>query len=332
MNFVVIGLGSMGKRRIRLLKKYFSDNRLPSKEWRIIGVDKKNDRRQEVNKLFSINCYKSLDDALKNNDISSAIISTSPLSHSSIVSECLSKELHVFTEINLVDDGYNYNIDLAKTKNKVLFLSSTPMYRKEMQYVKNIVLNGNHIFTYRYHIGQYLPEWHPWENYKDFFVGDKRTNGCREIMAIELPWMVEVFGEIEDISSYHSKITDLNIDYDDTYQIIIKHESGIMGQLSVDVSTPKSERHFELWTEKYYLDWKGTADSLFVLNPVTNIMEQIELYDDVSHEEGYSSFIVENAYYDELREFIECVLHKGNPRYTYEKDKKVLDWIDEIEK
>ena len=43
--------------------------------------------------------------------------------------------------------------------------------------------------NYIYHIGQYLPDWHPWENYKNFFVGDKRTGGVREIFGIDLPWL-----------------------------------------------------------------------------------------------------------------------------------------------
>ncbi|MDE6927475.1 MAG: hypothetical protein K2P06_01985, partial [Muribaculaceae bacterium] len=66
---------------------------------------------------------------------------------------------------------------------------------------------------YIYHVGQYLPEWHPWENYQDFFVGDKRTNGCREIMAIEFPWLIETFGEIREVSVLHDKMSHLNIDY-----------------------------------------------------------------------------------------------------------------------
>ena len=35
-------------------------------------------------------------------------------------------------------------------------------------------------------LGQYLPDWHPWESYKSFFVSNKKTNGCRELFAIEL--------------------------------------------------------------------------------------------------------------------------------------------------
>lgn len=332
MNIIVIGLGSMGKRRVRLLKEYIKNNKLDETQWTIVGVDAKDNRKEEANKLFGITCFSSIKEATNNFDIEAAVISTSPLSHSSIISECLQNNLHVFTEINLVADGYEKNMALASEKNKVLFLSSTPMYRKEMQYIKEVVNSSNNIFNYRYHIGQYLPDWHPWENYKDFFVGDKRTNGCREIFAIELPWMVDSFGEIKSVASLHTKITDLNLNYDDTYQVLIKHKSGIIGQLSVDVSTPKTERHLELWTENYYLEWKGTGDSLYLRNEELKELKLVDLYSDIVHEEGYNSFIVENAYYDEIAEYIDAIVQNKVPKHNFEKDKKVLDWIDEIEK
>ena len=49
MNFLVIGLGSMGKRRVRLLKKYI-ENRKDDLcgEWKVAGVDSNPDRRKEA--------------------------------------------------------------------------------------------------------------------------------------------------------------------------------------------------------------------------------------------------------------------------------------------
>ena len=55
MNIVVIGLGSMGKRRIRLLKELYPN-------LTIIGVDLRDDRRKEVSDQFKISCVKNIDD------------------------------------------------------------------------------------------------------------------------------------------------------------------------------------------------------------------------------------------------------------------------------
>ena len=228
--------------------------------------------------------------------------------------------------------GYEENITLAKTEEKVLFLSSTFMYRKEMEYIKKEVQENAFTGLYRYHIGQYLPEWHPWENYKNFFVGRKDSNGCREIFAIELPWIVDTFGDIKSVHSIHRKVSKLEIDYDDSYQVLIEHTSGIMGNLTVDVVTPRAGRELEIWSEGFHISWKGTPDTLVRFNSDTKNIEEIVLYEQVEHKEGYNQFVVENAYYDELKNFIRSVEQKEQPRYSFEKDAKILTWIDEIEK
>ena len=56
------------------------------------------------------------------------------------------------------------------------------------------------------------------------------------------------------------------------------------------------------------------------------------MYKDIVHEEGYNNFVVENAYYDELVEYIEAITDNIMPRYSFEKDIEVLNWIDKIEK
>ena len=42
----------------------------------------------------------------------------------------------MFTEINLIEDGYDENIKTAKEKGLRLFLSSTFLYRDEVAYIK----------------------------------------------------------------------------------------------------------------------------------------------------------------------------------------------------
>ena len=332
MNIVVIGLGSMGKRRIRLLKQYIENEVKDANVWKIIGVDSNEERCVESAKLHGIETYHSLKAAIEAEEVDCAVISTSPHTHAGIIKECLQNKLHVFTEINLLSDGYEENVALAKVAGKVLFLSSTFMYRKEMEYIKKEVQEEAFKGLYRYHIGQYLPEWHPRESYKNFFVGRKDTNGCREIFAIELPWLVDTFGDIKAVHSIHRKVSKLEIDYDDSYQVLIEHTSGVMGNLSVDIVTPKAGRDLEIWSEGFHIGWKGTPDTLTRFNNNTKETEDVSLYDQVDRKEGYNQFIVENAYYDELVNFILSVEQKEQPRHSFEKDGKILAWIDEIEK
>lgn len=329
MNIVVIGLGSMGKRRVRLLKQYVETENLEG--WELLGIDFSVERCNESQNLYGIKTYLALEEADKIHRLDAVVISTGPLSHASIIEDCLKRGLHVFTELNLIDTGYKNNIILAREKEKVLFLSSTLLYRKEIKYIKEKAKRSGFSGMYRYHIGQYLPSWHPWESYKNFFVGNKKTNGCREIFAIELPWLIDCFGKIKNITSIHKKISTLEIDYDDCYQVMLEHESGVVGCLTVDIVTPKTEREFEMWQENFCITWRGTPDTLIEYSCEKEKMKEVILYDEVEHQNGYNQFIVENAYYDELVNYIQTIEGKSVPKYSFEKDYEILRIIDEIE-
>ena len=320
MNIAVIGLGSMGKRRIRLIKELYPENN-------IYGVDLRVDRKVEAEDTFLIRCYSEISEIPIKCDC--AFVCTSPLSHAPIIKDCLSKECHVFTEMNLVDDGYDDNLQLAEKNKRILFLSSTFLYRDEPRYIRERI-DSERKWNYVYHVGQYLPDWHPWENYKDYFVGENRTNGCREIMSIELPWLTTAFGCIENTTVLCDKLTQLEIGYPDNFMIQLLHENGNKGCLIVDVVSPCAVRKFEAYAEGRYLFWGGTPDSLIEYNSVTGEAEQVSFQEEVEHNERYRSYIVENAYRNEIREFFDIVSGEKEPIYGFEQDRKVLEWIDVI--
>lgn len=322
MIVLVIGLGSMGKRRIRLMKAM--DIRAD-----IIGVDSATERCKAVGEQFGIECSASLEEAEQHYKIDCAFICTSPLAHADLIRQCLAHGYHVFTEINLVTDQYDENISLAHKNGLTLFLSSTPIYRDEMRKISDVLSDNGKNVHYLYHVGQYLPDWHPWEQYRDFFVGNSRTNGCREIFAIELPWMAKVFGNIKNVNVISSRLTSLEIDYCDSYLVQIEHENGNAGMLAVDVVCRRPVRRLEIYNEELYIEWEGTPQSLKGMNLQSKEMEVLSA-GEYRNEPGYSEFVNECAYMNEIKEFFEVVEGK-TPQYTMEDDKKILKLIDTIE-
>lgn len=320
MKILIVGLGSMGKRRLRLLK-----NILPDAEY--AGVDSQDSRRQEA----GITAFTSLEETLAEYKPDAVVVSTSPLSHNEIVRACLNADAHVFTEINLVSDGYEENIKLAETKQKVLFLSSTFLYRDETKYICDVAKKQTKPVSYRYHVGQYLPDWHPWESYTNYFIGDARTNGCRELMAIEFPWLIEAFGRIADVHVTKKRLSTLQTNYNDCIQLLLTHENGNIGSVCIDVVSRKAVRLFELIGEDIYLTWNGTPDSLSVYDTEKKTVVPISLTESVEHQDGYAAFVVENAYTNELRTFIEAVQTGTNTHYSFKEDLETIKIIDEIE-
>ena len=324
MDVIVIGLGSMGKRRIRLLKENPSIN--------ISGIDSNQERANQVKDLYGVSCFNSIAEAIKEKHPRCAFICTSPLSHANIISECLKNKMHVFTEINLVDDKYEENLKLAAENGCVLFLSSTFIYNEQTATIINKVNGKQAGLNYTYHVGQYLPDWHPWESFKDYFIGDKRTNGCREIMAIDFPWLICAFGDIKQVRCMKSKNTTLPIDYADNYLIMVEHKTGAKGIFAVDVVSRKATRHFECFGENLHLTWNGTADSLYEYDIMGKKEVQLKPSEVVEHIDGYAQFISENPYRKEIEAFFTQIEDPTHiPAWNFEKVQLLLRIINEIE-
>ncbi|MCA9765814.1 MAG: Gfo/Idh/MocA family oxidoreductase [Carnobacterium sp.] len=324
MKIAVIGLGSMGKRRLRLLTEFFP-------EITLIGVDSKKERQAEVENLFSIRTFKCLQEAVDKEQIEAVCICTSPISHETIILEALKSDLHVFTEINLLNHYYEDAIQLAKEKNLHLYLSSTFLHRREIKLFEKAIEKDSKV-TYRYHVGQYLPDWHPWESYKDFFVANKKTNGCREIFAIELPWLTKVFGDIVSFEVQKQKLSTLDIDYPDNYALIVTHRSGIVGALNVNILSRVAKRDLDIIGETTQISWDGSPDGLYQWDETAKGMVKKDLYTGYMDNKSYSKTIIEDAYLEEIKEYVSLLRGEITKTvYSFEQDKEVIELINQFE-
>lgn len=325
MKIAIIGLGSMGKRRIRLLRNNYN-------HITVYGVDVRKDRQAEVRSLHGIETYDSLDTLISHEEITAVMVCTSPITHQEIIRQAINYGLHVFTELNLLHNYYDELMRKAEACDVKLFMSSTMLYRKEVQHIQSLVASSDQNITYRYHVGQYLKDWHPWESYQDFFVAHQQTNGCRELMAIELPWLTSTFGQIQDFHVESGKITGLKIDYPDHFSILLKHESGIVGTLNINVISRVAKRSLEIIGENLQLEWEGSPTSLQVWDEELATMKHVSTYARYEKDDAYSKTIIEDAYLEEIREFLSYIEGEvATTRYSFAEDKSILQLIDRIE-
>ena len=323
MNIVIVGLGSMGRRRLRLLRQHAPQHAL-------YGVDIKKERRELLEQEFNLQTFENIHEALESCDLDSAIICSSPIAHADQITNCLKAGLHVFTELNVVADGYERNIQLANHEGKVLFQSATLLYRQEIETIRNMVSQTARCL-YTYHVGQYLPDWHPWENYQDYFVAEVRTNACREIFCVQLPWLIDVFGEVEDINVQCTSISSLPLKYDDTYVINLLHKTGHIGSLVVDVVAREPICSLRVSSEDLLLSWQGNPNSLRRYDIETMQWKDIATYASYSTQQNYQATIIEDAYWAELECFFQEISGKPCTRYTMQEDAVTLELIDRIE-
>lgn len=325
MNILIVGLGSMGQRRLRLIQANYP-------EISISGVEFSDERRLEIVEKYQIKGYSSIKDAVSKQKFDAAFVCTPPATHQAVITELLENDIHVFTELNLINKGYDKLQRLAESRDKQIFMSSTLLYRKEIQKICELVSSDNEPVQYIYHMGQYLPDWHPWESYKKFFVGNKETNGCREIFAIQLPWILACFGKQVSLGYVSKKkISSLEIDYPDSYLAALEHKSGNRGVLIIDVVSRKAACYLEIVGEHLHLIWDGTPTGLKTYNFEAKSFESISLYETYEHNSKYAANIIEDAYLDEIRCFLNTLSGNGSPKYTLADDAETLKLIDRIE-
>lgn len=319
---LIIGYGSMGKRRIRLLQKLMPDVS-------IMCVDSNKERvKQAIQDGHK--AYESLDEAVALSP-DSAFVCAAPGRHADIILRLIDERIPVFTELNLTADKYDEIKEKANRNNVTVFVSSTMLYKRQMRFFKEKMLEQKKPVSYIYHVGQYMPDWHPWENYKDSFFSKKNTNAVREIMTIQFPWIIDTFGRIKRIDAINQNCTSLDICFPDTVIMNVEHENGNIGSVVIDVTSRKSTTNLEIIGEDIHITWGGHNDDLYDFDVKSKEMKHVILYEMEEHVDGYADNIVEEPYEEEIREFLEVIEGKQN-RYGIDEDAYTLKIIDMIER
>ena len=246
MKIVVIGLGSMGKRRLRLLSEH--------KDLQLFGIDSQESRCEEVKEKFGIICFNSIAEAVEKEDIKAAVISTSPLSHASIIKECLTHNLHVFTEINLVKDGYDENIAMAKEKGLVVCANHQNRFNKSIQRIRKAVEDGS--FGKMLYGTAHIR----WNRGKDYYTqapwrgtwaqdGGALMNQCIHNIDL-LRWMMG--DEVTEVCAYTDNLNHDYIEAEDLGMAIVKFKNGSYGIIegTTDIYPKNLEETLYLFGQK----------------------------------------------------------------------------------
>jgi len=326
VRFLVIGLGSMGRRRIRNLRALGHDD--------IAGFDIDARRVRQVSSELNIEVFNEFGEAIREFDPEALIVSTSPEAHLDYLDFAVAQRLSCFVEASVVDPDGLKKVAMAADKVGVLVAPSCTMKffggpTRVCQLIQDGVIGKP--LTFSYHTGQWLPDWHPWESIKDYYVSSRSTGGCREIVPFELTWLNGIFGFPEPISCFKSKLSQLDADIDDVYSFVLKYPGNLVGSILIEVlSQPQPSRELRI---------VGSEGVL-----VMSLDENCVRYSN-SDQSGWIRFDTrgqtfesgcvnpEEPYIDELHAFITAIL-KGQPfefPNTLSMDCKILELLEEIE-
>lgn len=322
MNTLIIGLGSMGKRRIRCLKSLGYEG--------ILGYDFREDRREEVKEKYAIRAISSLDSTILGS-IDAIIISTPPDKHNKYIKLAIENKKPAFVEASVILEGLKELNDLARKLGILIAPSCTLRFHPAIRDIKDIVMSEKYgkITTFTYHSGQYLPDWHPWENVREFYAGNKETGGCREIIPFELTWITDIIGFPDKISGLYGKTMDVGSDIDDTY-VIAMDFGGSYGSMTVDVVSRYALRNLILNMEYGQIFWRWDENSVRLYDARSRQWMSRPLPEGQAAE-GYNTNITENMYVEEIKAFLDAVNEGGRFPNSLDEDIRILELLNDIE-
>lgn len=320
--FLVIGLGSMGKRRIRNLQALGIQD--------IIGFDLRQDRRAETQALYKIRTIEQIIQSTYD-DFDSAIISTAPDKHNCYIRAMIDNKKPCFVELSLLVQDLPELSQLAKNNEVLVAPSCTFRFHPLVRSLKEIVQSGTYgqIRNFSYHTGQYLPDWHPWEQIKEFFVSNGETSGCKEILSLELHWLLDILGNPNVVYAFHQKTSTFDADIDDSYAVGMQFD-GFAGVLLVDIVSRFATRSFLLNLQEAQIRWNWEEGALRLYDPSSKTWNIVQEMRGKAHA-GYNPQLIEEMYISELQHFIDAAQGKMPFPHSLEEDIEILRVIDKIE-
>lgn len=321
MKFLVIGLGSMGKRRVRCLQALGHTD--------IIGFDPREDRREEATRKYGIATVGSLDGA-DLDAFDAFIVSTPPDRHTPYAKLAIDHGKPCFIEASVLLEDVR-EIERHNTNNTFVAPSCTLRFHPMIKDITAIIRSGKYgkITNFTYHSGQYLPDWHPWEGVNEFYVGNRATGGGREIVPFELTWIVDTIGWPSQAKGIFEKTIDFGAKIEDSYAFTLRYPDKV-GAMIVDVASRYAVRNLVINLETAQIQWRWD-DGFFRVYEVEHGRWVVYNQPEFHASDGYNKNIGEEMYIDEIRHFIGGFLGTHTYPNTIADDIKVLEILDQIE-
>jgi len=326
MNYLVIGLGSMGKRRVRNLQALGLEH--------VAGFDPRADRRQESAEKYGIEIFDNLDNAMQTFEPNVFVISTPPDLHMHYAYFAFERGISCFIEASVVDaEKIKLLSQKVENTNIVMAPSCTMRYYFGPKKIKELISEKviGEILNINYQTGQYLPDWHPWEKIEDFYVSTRETGAAREIVPFELTWLNDIFGDAKALACVKAKLTDMPADIDDIYHCLLRYNGNILANLTVEViSRPKATRKMRILGSDGELIFSAETNSVSYINTSMDSWKEYK-FDTGTVESEYIN--PEEPYIAEMKDFVTAVNAKDQSLYpnTLQNDYGVLQTLYALE-
>jgi predicted dehydrogenase len=115
------------------------------------------------------------------------------------------------------------------------------------------------VLTVHAHWGEYLPQWHPWEDYRQSYAARADLGGgVIRTLTHPLDYLRYLIGEVESLWSFNGHISPLELDVEDVAEIGLKFSNGAIGGVHLNYVQRPPRHTLEIVGTQGTLRWDNS--------------------------------------------------------------------------
>ncbi len=320
MKYLIAGLGSVGRRHMR--------NLIALGETDIVLLRTRKATLPD-DELAGYPVETDIHEALKIHKPDAVIISNPTALHLDIAIPAAQAGCDILLEKPISHSMERLDeLQKAVQKNDIKVLVAFQFrFHPSLIKVKELITSNEigRIISADVHFGEYLPAWHPWEDYRISYAARADMGGgvvATQCHSLDyLPWLL---GEkVESVFGCTAKLSDLEIDVEDTAKIALCFAGGALASLHLDFNQQPPEHHFTIVGTNGTIKWNLADGAVKMYQPEKKDWAQYPLS---------TSWERNVMFMEQIKHFADVVKGNVNPSCTLEDGLRVQKLVEAIHK
>ncbi len=310
MKILIAGLGSIGRRHLKNLVHLGESDIVLYRTYKSSLQDEElGDFRVETDlgKAFSSN-----PDAV--------VISNPTAMHMPIAEQAAKANCHIFIEkpiSHTLESLDPFEIALKKSTSEVLIgfqFRFNPGLKTVRKIIEDKVI-GRPI-SFQCHWGEYLPGWHPWEDYRKSYAANQDMGGGVVLtLSHPLDYLRWIFGKLKELYAVTGNFSDLEIKSEDTAEVLLTFTNNVIGGLHLDYYRQPKKHDLSVTCSEGTVYWEYET-SIVRLEKASGEIVELEVSDNYERNQMYLA---------EMQHFLDICKKGVQPICGYSDGKKVLE-------
>lgn len=258
--FLIAGLGSIGRRHFRNLIA------LGEKDIVLLRTRKATLPDDE---LAGYPVETDIHEALKTHKPDAVVVANPTALHLDIAIPAAEAGCAILLEKPISDslDRLNTLQQVAQKSGSKILVGFQFRYHPTLNKARELIQADaiGRILTVHAHWGEYLPQWHPWEDYRASYAARADLGGgVIRTLTHPLDYLRYLVGEAESLWSFNGHISPLELDVEDIAEIGLKFSNGAVGGVHLNYVQRPPRHTLEIVGTQGTLRWDN-ADGILQL-------------------------------------------------------------------